>query len=225
MKRAFTLAEVLITLGIIGIVAALTMPALIGNYRKKQTVTQLKKVYSALQQSILMSQNEYGDITDWDWSLNSYDFFMKYLAYNFTVLKNCGNKQGCWNSKGGYMPKGGVYNDNPSTSLWYKILLSDGTFVALQKQDNTHVHLTFDLNGEKYPNTYGKDIFIVTMTAKAFKDSWHNISAPGLYMFGHGLNENDLKLNSLGCSKNGSGLMCGEKILMDGWQIKKDYPW
>ena len=75
MKRAFTLAEVLITLGIIGIVVALTMPALIWNYRKKQTVTQLKKVYSALQQSILMSQNEYGDIADWDWTLSTKDFF------------------------------------------------------------------------------------------------------------------------------------------------------
>ena len=45
MKKAFTLAEVLITLGIIGIVAAMTLPTLIGKYQKKQTVTQLKKAY------------------------------------------------------------------------------------------------------------------------------------------------------------------------------------
>lgn len=42
-KRAFTLAEVLITLGIIGVVAALTLPSVITNYQKKQTVEQLKK--------------------------------------------------------------------------------------------------------------------------------------------------------------------------------------
>ena len=42
-KYAFTLAEVLITLGIIGVVAALTMPALIGHYKKVQTIAQLKK--------------------------------------------------------------------------------------------------------------------------------------------------------------------------------------
>ena len=41
MKKGFTLAEVLITLGIIGVVAALTLPSLITNYRKKQTVAQL----------------------------------------------------------------------------------------------------------------------------------------------------------------------------------------
>ena len=51
MKRAFTLAEVLITLGIIGIVAALTLPSLIANYKKKVYVTQLKKSVSTLEQA------------------------------------------------------------------------------------------------------------------------------------------------------------------------------
>lgn len=50
--RAFTMAEVLITLGIIGIVAAMTLPSLIGNYQKKQTAIQLKKFYSIMQQAI-----------------------------------------------------------------------------------------------------------------------------------------------------------------------------
>ena len=43
MQIAFTLSEVLITLGIIGIVAAMTLPALIGNYQKHVTVNKLKK--------------------------------------------------------------------------------------------------------------------------------------------------------------------------------------
>lgn len=43
-KAAFTLAEVLITLGIIGVVAAMTMPSLIQNYQEKATVTKLKNV-------------------------------------------------------------------------------------------------------------------------------------------------------------------------------------
>lgn len=46
MKKAFTLAEVLITLGIIGVVAALTIPNLISHYQKEKTVTQLKKNFS-----------------------------------------------------------------------------------------------------------------------------------------------------------------------------------
>lgn len=42
MKKGFTLAEVLITLGIIGVVAAMTMPSLIQNYRKKEATTRIK---------------------------------------------------------------------------------------------------------------------------------------------------------------------------------------
>lgn len=46
MKRAFTLAEVLITLGIIGVVAALTIPTLMSNHRANVTMQKLKKFYS-----------------------------------------------------------------------------------------------------------------------------------------------------------------------------------
>ena len=49
-KKAFTLAEVLITLGIIGVVAAITIPGLITKYQKLVTVVKLKKVYSQLNQ-------------------------------------------------------------------------------------------------------------------------------------------------------------------------------
>ena len=65
LLTAFTLAEVLITLGIIGVVAAMTLPSLIQNYHEKQRVTQLKKAYSVMQNAFLMAQEEYGDVTDW----------------------------------------------------------------------------------------------------------------------------------------------------------------
>ena len=53
--KDFTFAEVLITLGVIGIVAALTLPSVIQNYQKKITVERLKKTYSTLAQAIQMS--------------------------------------------------------------------------------------------------------------------------------------------------------------------------
>uniref|UniRef100_UPI004024D85A type II secretion system protein n=1 Tax=Candidatus Scatousia sp. TaxID=3085663 RepID=UPI004024D85A len=52
LKSAFTLAEVLITLGIIGIVAAMTLPALVQNYQKMVVKNQFKKVYATLQSAI-----------------------------------------------------------------------------------------------------------------------------------------------------------------------------
>ena len=63
---AFTLSEVLITLGIIGIIAAMTLPAIIGNYNKKVTVQKLKQTYSILQQAVLLSQMENGEPREWN---------------------------------------------------------------------------------------------------------------------------------------------------------------
>ena len=64
-KAAFTLAEVLITLGIIGVVAALTMPVLIQNHRNTVVETRLKKFYSAINQAVTMAENDYGEKNYW----------------------------------------------------------------------------------------------------------------------------------------------------------------
>ena len=63
-KAAFTLAEVLITLGIIGVVAALTIPALIVNYKEKEIITKAKKNYSVAMQALQLAQAEYGTPND-----------------------------------------------------------------------------------------------------------------------------------------------------------------
>ncbi len=64
-KYAFTLAEVLITLGIIGIVAAMTIPTLFQSYKKKMVETKLVKVSSLINQAIKFSTIENGDTTTW----------------------------------------------------------------------------------------------------------------------------------------------------------------
>ena len=58
MKKGFTLAEVLVTLGIIGVVSAMTVPTLMQNYQKKSYVTQLHKVYNELNQVLLKYQTD-----------------------------------------------------------------------------------------------------------------------------------------------------------------------
>ena len=59
-KFAFTLAEVLITLGIIGVVVALTLPSVVANYKVKVLENQFKKADSIIQQAIQKTANEYG---------------------------------------------------------------------------------------------------------------------------------------------------------------------
>ena len=225
-KYAFTLAEVLITLGIIGVVAALTMPALIGHYKKVQTIAQLKKIYSALQQSIELSQTTYGDINNWDWNLSAKEFFKKYLSSNLKVIKYCETSDlSCWNEEGINTLSGGKYEDSPLKNYWEKLILSDGTFIGLQKQDNSHTHISIDLNGKKRPNTAGKDIFSLILTNGELVDDYNNIPKEGLYMYGSGLTREEIKTHYLGCANNKIGLMCAALIIHDGWQMSADYPW
>ena len=53
MKKGFTLAEVLVTLGIIGVVSAMTVPSLMQNHQRKTYVAQLHKFYNELSQAAL----------------------------------------------------------------------------------------------------------------------------------------------------------------------------
>ena len=88
-RVAFTLAEVLITLGIIGVVAALTIPTLMANHRKQVVVTRMQKFYTTFNQAIMLAENKYGEIEYWDNAdlftpTGSGDWFNKYLAEFFT---------------------------------------------------------------------------------------------------------------------------------------------
>ena len=66
-EAAFTLAEVLITLGIIGVVAAITIPTLVQNYRQHVVETRLQKFYTTFNQAITMAEAQYGDKKEWYW--------------------------------------------------------------------------------------------------------------------------------------------------------------
>ena len=63
--KGFTLAEVLITLGIIGVVAAMTLPTIINNYQKQVTVNKLKKFYTVMTQAIKLEEAQNGSLEYW----------------------------------------------------------------------------------------------------------------------------------------------------------------
>lgn len=71
MKKAFTLAEVLITLGIIGVVASMTMPSLMSKYRERVFVERLKQTYSIFSQAYLMAVTDNGEAENWDLGVES----------------------------------------------------------------------------------------------------------------------------------------------------------
>ncbi len=73
-KAAFTLAEVLITLAIIGIVAAMTIPTLISNYQEKATVSKVKQAFSIISQAYQLAKIENGEFGTWGFKgASSYD--------------------------------------------------------------------------------------------------------------------------------------------------------
>ena len=86
-RTAFTLAEVLITLGIIGVVAALTMPALIQNHRKQVVETSLRKFYSIVNQAVQMSELENGPSQNWEGCIGYYDYMSCAEWYNKYLKK------------------------------------------------------------------------------------------------------------------------------------------
>lgn len=141
-KIAFTLAEVLITLGIIGVVAALTLPALIANYKEKAFVVAAKKNYSVLTNAINKWNVDNGSIGD-----NSAFWLSKATDDDLTLAfaKELNAIKVCTNAK--LRDCGGSYdilqykkiNDgrgNTTQENWIssgaRIILADGTFVSLQ---------------------------------------------------------------------------------------------
>jgi prepilin-type N-terminal cleavage/methylation domain-containing protein len=94
MKKGFTLAEVLITLAILGFVASLTIPSVVKNYRATQLESQFKKTYSSASQATMkIMVEEGGAVYDFDNDVN--DFRNKFMSY-FSVIDDC--KTTCFSS-------------------------------------------------------------------------------------------------------------------------------
>ena len=88
-KSAFTLAEVLITLVIIGVIAALTVPTLIQNTQKQEYVTALKKAYSTLSQATqqIIAENGSPAAADGGWAAD-YDKIYDLYSRHLNLAKN-----------------------------------------------------------------------------------------------------------------------------------------
>ena len=166
-KTAFTLAEVLITLGIIGVVAAITLPSLVQSYREKVTVTRLKKVYSTLNNALILSRNKYGDVSTWGITSGDIDNKGSELISNrlkeFMVsAKDCNSEGGCF-GENTYKTLGSA-NERFSgkANNFSTFVLSDGVSVGIWGTGGTGPNygpIIVDINGKKKPNTTGKDAF------------------------------------------------------------------
>jgi prepilin-type N-terminal cleavage/methylation domain-containing protein len=164
LKKAFTLAEVLITLAIVGIVAALTIPSLMIEYKANKLRTQFLKNYSLIKQSTkLMEEN--GEPID----LSNFDY--KTLKKYFNVAVVCGTSAGTHVTKAPcyyfdtklpntYKDYSGKTNSYSSYYGGGQFVLNDGTNMYFGSWPGHWIGLTVDVNGfTSPPNRMGYDTF------------------------------------------------------------------
>ena len=230
-KVAFTLAEVLITLGIIGVVASLTLPNVITKYQKKQTLTQVKKAYSTLGQiaqravadngpilstaSERFTAEEYREIFNTYWLpyLKDIDIFPE----GECIKLNNDNCEYMNMDKRGFL-YGEVLTNVDNGQIFFST--TDGMTYFIKIMDElpgyTRNWVFVDINGIKSPNRLGRDVFAFEV------DFYKGIAGPTALTPPDWFTVDPMIVNSL-C--RGPGISCVEKIMRDGWKISDDYPW
>ena len=181
IRKGFTLAEVLITLVIIGVIAALTIPALMNKTNEQETVVAVKKAYSVISQAYQRVIAENGEIIPSSLGENGTDATKtlgKMFAKQLNTQKVCGISSGgdCFADKYTYFD-GSVVPDFNNDNFWYKLRLNDGMSLGFVKLNNTYeirgnseplnyviVYVIVDVNGDKAPNIVGKDVFAFYIT-------------------------------------------------------------
>jgi len=199
-KQAFTLAEVLLTLAIIGVVAALTIPAVITKVTKDQYVTGLKKAHNTVKAVERAATQEHGPIENWDFTGDSKDIFERYYKEHFDILKICEDtEEGCWPDERTRI-NGDAWTTDLNSSSYPRFITSDGMAWIYMES-----FLIADVNGLKSPNRLGRDMFYFYYdgdTPPGFK--------PG------GWKHSTEEINEECNTSDGRGYYCTAKVLTEG---------
>ena len=200
-KKGFTLAEVLITIGIIGVVATLTIPSLVSNYRKKVYVTQLQRSYNEVSNALMQLMAEENVDSLSESSLGNggaYNFITNYLrikktgsdafAGNYTGIGGYGSYS--------YNSLGAGYSDGGTCAV-----MNTGAGICITdfKKGYGYGQIVVDTNGKGGPNVYGRDLF-----AFKFYNNGEVGSAQGSsYSYSYGGSDSDYL----------------DRIIGDGWKM------
>lgn len=223
-KSAFTLAEVLITLGIIGIVAAITIPVLYTNYKKRETASKVKAAYSIFSQAVKLSVEDNGDVGNWDDSDESIlgkKYIIPYLSGTTVLSRTQLYSVYTLSTQGTGKSTFLDWSWNAVTRPVY--VMQNGMTFTLAKANDGYITITVDINGFRKPNVMGIDGF-------AF---WIDNETSALIPAGAKYTKKQLLENERegrSCIRDDSwqyyrGSYCSALIQKDGWTISNDYPW
>lgn len=208
IKNGFTLAEVLVTLMIIGVIASMTIPALKKNSEVRELTAGCQKAYSTLSQAIALAEQDNAPSKRWSMlDADTDDTWSKIEPY-LNITKVCTPANGladCWTrgkitslkrneAASGFAENRGY--GSPTTSF----KLADGTNYTFDLNPGGYYLFYADVNGDKKPNTVGIDIF-------GFID---NRDGKGLVPMGTGISGNG------DCVTDGAGTQCAAKVLREG---------
>ena len=215
-KIGFTLAETLITLGIIGVVASLTLPAVIVNYQKEEMITRLKKAYTILNQAKNLSVIDNGEFEYWDNTLTAELYLKKYWIPYFKGARICFEYSQCgYKGQVAWETPDGNYTAFAFRTFRIPFITEDGILYSISLDDAQHTDIggkliLLDTNGPKGPNKSGKDFFFFMRTDEG-----------KIMPYGYDKSNNEIDTNC----RSGNKQYCAAKIIKDSWTIKKDYPW
>ncbi len=228
-RSAFTLAEVLITLGIIGIVAALTIPNMLSNFKKRETVSKVKAAYSIFSQAVKLSVEDNGETSGWDTSDASVVVEKYLLPYMSGVIKVKGSianyPMRTLSSQGN--PEMNRYLDWSWDLSSYPIyIMQNGMHFNYSNSNDGYPTIVVDINGSGKPNIMGIDGFAFWIDPKTSSvvPAGYNCSREGL--LGKGCPTSSVRM----CLRDNTwqyyrGGYCAALMQKDGWTISKDYPW
>lgn len=239
-KLAFTLAEVLITLGIIGIIAEVTIPVLYHDLQNKQYAITLEKTYTVFNQALIQIANDRGCIGDlactglFDSGSVSLQAFGDAVSSYFKVNKNCGitASADCFSDSvsPNYDGSGTRIATYSSNTSYYRFITIDNVSFAIASYGDNCIMTTFgvnsmssvcgavliDVNGLKGPNNQGRDVFAFYIT---------NGKGPLLYPRGgkdhipNGVSKYWKDTGTCTPADTG-GLFCAGRVIDEGWQMK-----
>ena len=233
-KAAFTLAEVLITLAIIGVVAALTMPTLIQKHRNQIVETRLKKFYSNINQAVQLAEAEYGDKKIWwqnkvpapnssvtekddisEYMNESKRLFEYYLAPYLQITKTEILENDYLNFNGTsliYFPDGSaIANKTTVLGDWYFFPANAKKCIEKYAENGLGICMfgfQFNPNAASEVNIYNKGF-------EPYKFAWDG-TLEGLY--------DNPSYYYTGCNKPKKAY-CTALIQYNGWKIPKNYPY
>ena len=226
----FTLAEILITLGIIGIVAALTAPQLVSNYQKKVVPIRLKKMYNTLWNAIYMAEEENGPTDNWTFSDDeeAREFYKTQIRSRMKCVNRKINRNyyfegmNCSLPDGSYIVLSNMRSYGLLSVVFYPLGDKESLFYAYGNPGNKHRRVYFSCNiwlaprkvpgGELPAKT---EVTVMNQDAtKVPRDKLLNGPGP----------RNDPWQYCKGDS-NSAAASCFQLIKRDGWEIKDDYPW